>query len=156
MFYCKSCGEERGWPLDTSTSRGPCEVCHKISACFDVPSGALPVPPRPRTTEPVKSQKTKTKAAKRVPGRRRVDKHPTRRKKKAKVSRLGTPTTITPRFPDHATLVEEARAACRCVSCVGGYPIGPYTLQADLRGRPSSCVAAIIVAEFLRRERMNR
>lgn len=50
MFYCDPCGEERGWPTEktnpvmafTFKSRGPCEMCHKVAVCNDVPSKYLP------------------------------------------------------------------------------------------------------------------
>jgi hypothetical protein len=47
MFYCTSCGADRGWPTDEllrmlSGSYGPCEICKQCRECFDVPSGQLP------------------------------------------------------------------------------------------------------------------
>jgi hypothetical protein len=44
MFYCDDCGKKRGWPIELPMSYGPCEICHKVGSCNDVPSGALPVP----------------------------------------------------------------------------------------------------------------
>jgi hypothetical protein len=39
MFYCESCAKKNGWPWDwylSPASRGPCEVCGKVSVCADV------------------------------------------------------------------------------------------------------------------------
>jgi hypothetical protein len=48
MFYCEPCAKERDWPSDMwlPRSRGACEICKKIAACFDVSSRNLPVPKR--------------------------------------------------------------------------------------------------------------
>jgi hypothetical protein len=48
MFYCDACATKNGWPDDfwRGQSRGPCEVCGKVAACYDVPSSALPNPKR--------------------------------------------------------------------------------------------------------------
>ena len=44
MFYCDDCAKIKGWPegLDTSYSR--CEICGRITGCYDVPSKYLPIP----------------------------------------------------------------------------------------------------------------
>jgi len=48
MFYCEKCRVKNKWPLSPGfRSFGPCEVCQKTLPCYDVPSGALPVRPRP-------------------------------------------------------------------------------------------------------------
>lgn len=48
MFYCDDCANKNKWPsyYGMSQSRGPCEVCGKVRACYDVPSSALPPPKR--------------------------------------------------------------------------------------------------------------
>jgi hypothetical protein len=42
MFYCKPCGEEKGWPNGLVRSDGNCEICGKHADCSDVPSSHLP------------------------------------------------------------------------------------------------------------------
>lgn len=42
MFYCELCRKKNEWPQGFSGSYGPCEVCHKVATCFDVPSKYLP------------------------------------------------------------------------------------------------------------------
>ena len=44
MFYCQECATRNGWPdyYGLPVSRGPCEVCNTVSACFDMPSRSLP------------------------------------------------------------------------------------------------------------------
>lgn len=44
MFYCEKCAKKNEWPYEfyMSQSRGPCEMCDKVSVCVDVPSSALP------------------------------------------------------------------------------------------------------------------
>lgn len=49
MFYCEPCRVKNKWPASLGAplfgmSRGPCEVCHHVGACHDVPSSALPMP----------------------------------------------------------------------------------------------------------------
>ena len=45
MFYCDTCGEERGWPKDISfRSFGSCEICGEPAECSDIPSKYLPIP----------------------------------------------------------------------------------------------------------------
>jgi hypothetical protein len=45
MFYCNSCGQQRGWPQNTSSqSHGRCELCGKGGSQNDVQSEDLPVP----------------------------------------------------------------------------------------------------------------
>jgi len=45
MFYCHTCGKERGWPIDTfMKSMGACEICGKSAVCNDTPSKYLPIP----------------------------------------------------------------------------------------------------------------
>ncbi|MBA7659492.1 hypothetical protein ES703_67473 [subsurface metagenome] len=46
MFYCRKCGEQRGWPTEAYVPQlqGLCEICREHAACFDVPSRALPIP----------------------------------------------------------------------------------------------------------------
>lgn len=46
MFYCAKCAEKNKWPWGLSGSHGPCEVCGKVTICTDVPSHALPDPPK--------------------------------------------------------------------------------------------------------------
>lgn len=48
MFYCRDCGDQRGWPTDgyLPKSIGLCEMCREKANCYDVPSSALPLPPR--------------------------------------------------------------------------------------------------------------
>ena len=41
MFYCKKCGEKRGYPLGAVGSWGNCEICKEIGNCADIPSGFL-------------------------------------------------------------------------------------------------------------------
>lgn len=52
MFYCEPCGKKSDWPTwdFLPQSRGPCEMCGKSAACFDVPSSSLPVQKAKRTT----------------------------------------------------------------------------------------------------------
>ena len=45
MFYCDDCRKEKGWPVSFMRSFGACEMCSHQAVCFDVPSGALPMPP---------------------------------------------------------------------------------------------------------------
>lgn len=44
MFYCEACAKKYNWPAEfwMHRSYGPCEMCKKTAACFDVPSSALP------------------------------------------------------------------------------------------------------------------
>jgi hypothetical protein len=44
MFYCEDCAAERDWPFLGPKSRGPCEICHGVHNCADVPSSSLPLP----------------------------------------------------------------------------------------------------------------
>jgi hypothetical protein len=46
MFYCDDCADKNKWPRELwmRQSRGPCEVCDKVRACYDVPSSSLPAP----------------------------------------------------------------------------------------------------------------
>lgn len=36
MFICKACATESEWRRGRLKSRGPCEVCHKVSVCAEV------------------------------------------------------------------------------------------------------------------------
>ncbi len=39
MFYCNTCGNRIGWPVEVSIrSYGCCEICHHVADCNDVPS----------------------------------------------------------------------------------------------------------------------
>jgi len=44
MFYCQQCATTNGWPFDDwmGLSRGPCEICHTVAECADIPSSSLP------------------------------------------------------------------------------------------------------------------
>jgi hypothetical protein len=42
MFYCDECAKRNRWPDLIPVSYGPCEVCGRTRACYDVPSSALP------------------------------------------------------------------------------------------------------------------
>lgn len=42
MFFCEPCRVANQWPGIVQFSRGPCEVCGVVSACYDVPSKHLP------------------------------------------------------------------------------------------------------------------
>lgn len=60
------------------------------------------------------------------------------------------PLSVDPVVP----LVAYARATCGCWSCYGGWPIGESTIQhgvlgVEYNGRPSSCVAGVILAHLL-------
>jgi hypothetical protein len=44
MFYCDRCRKKNDWPESMAKSHGPCELCHKVADCNDVPSAALPAP----------------------------------------------------------------------------------------------------------------
>lgn len=44
MFYCRPCGDARGWGVGLLKSVGPCEICGARAACSDVPSRDLPIP----------------------------------------------------------------------------------------------------------------
>lgn len=44
MFFCDPCRVAKGWPGIIPLSTGPCEVCGKVSACYDVPAKHLPDP----------------------------------------------------------------------------------------------------------------
>lgn len=58
MFYCEKCRVERGWPESFGKSHGPCEICHTVAVCNDIPSRALPEPKRkPESTIPDKEQR---------------------------------------------------------------------------------------------------
>lgn len=50
MFYCEQCAKKNSWPHEfyMLQSKGPCEVCEKVSACVDVPSYQLPLKQRPQ------------------------------------------------------------------------------------------------------------
>lgn len=51
-----------------------------------------------------------------------------------------------------------ARAACGCYQCQGGYPIGESTIAVKPgpdEVRPTSCLAAVMLAELLRREEVD-
>jgi hypothetical protein len=43
MFYCDKCGLRNGWPTDfwLPQSAGGCEICHRVTVCYDVPSKHL-------------------------------------------------------------------------------------------------------------------
>lgn len=43
MFYCEDCRIKNQWPTGFAMSHGPCEVCGKVSICYDVYHGHLPV-----------------------------------------------------------------------------------------------------------------
>ena len=47
MFYCDDCASKNKWPgfYGMRQSRGPCEVCGKVRASYDLPSSALPSHP---------------------------------------------------------------------------------------------------------------
>lgn len=45
MFYCEACRVENEWPESFGKSRGPCEVCERVSVCNDRPASTLPLPP---------------------------------------------------------------------------------------------------------------
>ena len=48
MFYCEQCRRARAWPESMVRSQGPCELCHRVASCYDVPSKFLPpFPPKP-------------------------------------------------------------------------------------------------------------
>lgn len=36
MFYCEECRRENNWPGFITTSYGPCEMCGKTTACYDL------------------------------------------------------------------------------------------------------------------------
>lgn len=38
MFYCETCQEEQGWPGFIPTSFGACEVCRRVTRCYDISS----------------------------------------------------------------------------------------------------------------------
>lgn len=42
MFYCNECRDKMKWPESFSQSKGPCEMCGKISICNDVHHSHLP------------------------------------------------------------------------------------------------------------------
>lgn len=44
MFFCNPCKIENGWPGLWTSSYGKCEVCNKVTECYDIPSKHLPVP----------------------------------------------------------------------------------------------------------------
>ena len=46
MYYCENCRRTRSWPESYVTSFGPCELCDRITACWDRPSSSLPDPQR--------------------------------------------------------------------------------------------------------------
>lgn len=44
MFICEKCAEgkvDSFWFIMGPLSRGPCEICKKVSVCLDVPSRVL-------------------------------------------------------------------------------------------------------------------
>jgi hypothetical protein len=43
MFYCEDCGIKNNWPMDfyLTLSGGRCEICGKISRCYEVPTSRL-------------------------------------------------------------------------------------------------------------------
>ena len=55
MFYCEECRKARNWPESYSQSRGPCELCKKLTVCYDRPSSSLPNihVPSPTIEEPM-------------------------------------------------------------------------------------------------------
>lgn len=44
MFYCDPCRVQNQWPNSLRQSYGKCEMCEKVSPCWDVPSKYLPTP----------------------------------------------------------------------------------------------------------------
>lgn len=42
MFFCEECRVRNEWPEGFAKSLGPCEICGKTAACYDIPSSALP------------------------------------------------------------------------------------------------------------------
>lgn len=47
MFYCEPCRLKEDWPTSWFRSRGTCEICGTVDACYDTPSSALP-PAKPK------------------------------------------------------------------------------------------------------------
>ena len=47
MFYCDQCAKKNKWPIELwGRSSGPCELCHTVTSCNDVPSKYLAGPER--------------------------------------------------------------------------------------------------------------
>lgn len=46
MFFCEPCRVKNKWPESWLRSQGRCEVCRRSRECHDVPSSALPLPPK--------------------------------------------------------------------------------------------------------------
>jgi hypothetical protein len=44
MFYCEPCRKKWRWPMSMHKSKGRCEICNHLEACYDVPSRHLPDP----------------------------------------------------------------------------------------------------------------
>ena len=45
MFYCEECRKARKWPDSILFSLGNCELCGRMSRCYDRPSSSLPGKP---------------------------------------------------------------------------------------------------------------